>query len=511
MRRLLRFQRRVIPCALAYALAWPSSLGASLSITSGAADHQVFQRAGNGLGLIRLRGRSDENAEGRRVEARVTGARISRDARKWRPIGTVANGVWTGEVRDVPTGGPYELTLRVAGEGSTVVRDLFVGDLWVLAGQSNMEGVGDLVNVQPPSPFVHSFDQMDNWVIAQEPLHLTLGAVDRVHWARSGGVPQRLTGPALQKYIAARKKGAGLGLPFAVELNKQTGVPIGLIPCAHGGTSMDQWSPDQKEKGGDSLYGAMCRRIAATGGSVKGVLWYQGEADANPKLTGSFPQKFEKFVARLRADLHQPALPFYFVQLSHTASTGDRESWNTIQEMQRAAEQVMPNTGMAASIDLPLDDRIHVSADGHKRLGRRLAKLALIRDYPEKANGLRRGPHLQEIRHEHYDGGDQRHSFDVVRVLFSDVNGGLESEGRPTGFSLHLAGQELPLIFRTAVNESNRAEIDLYSQQPIPNGSVLRYGFGRNPYCNVNDSADMAIPAFGPAPIPAATPTGPRH
>ncbi|MCL4218335.1 MAG: hypothetical protein KJ052_15210, partial [Candidatus Hydrogenedentes bacterium] len=38
-------------------------------------------------------------------------------------------------------------------------------------------------------------------------------------------------------------KGAGLGLPFAKAVAEATGRPIGLVPCAHGGTSMTQWSP----------------------------------------------------------------------------------------------------------------------------------------------------------------------------------------------------------------------------------------------------------------------------
>ena len=139
-----------------------------------------------------------------------------------------------------------------AGGSTTVVGDVLVGDLWVLAGQSNMEGVGDLVDVQKPDPLVHSFDQLDAWGVAREPLHNLPGAVDRVHWRKNKqGEPERYTGEALAKFNETRKKGAGLGLPFAVEMVRRTGVPVGLVPCAHGGTSMDQWSPELKDKGGD--------------------------------------------------------------------------------------------------------------------------------------------------------------------------------------------------------------------------------------------------------------------
>ena len=51
--------------------------------------------------------------------------------------------------------------------------------------------------------------------------------------------PERLSGERLETYVLNRKKGAGMGLPFAVEMVNRTNIPVGLIPCAHGGTSME--------------------------------------------------------------------------------------------------------------------------------------------------------------------------------------------------------------------------------------------------------------------------------
>ncbi len=110
-----------------------------------------------------------------------------------------------------------------------------------------------------------------------------------------------------------------MGLSFAVEMVKRTGVPIGLIPCAHGGTSMSQWDPTLKDKGGDSLYGAMIRRFQTIGGKVAGVVWYQGESDASPSAAPKFPTKFEEFVAAVRRDFGQPDLPFYMCRSGVTS------------------------------------------------------------------------------------------------------------------------------------------------------------------------------------------------
>jgi Carbohydrate esterase, sialic acid-specific acetylesterase len=127
----------------------------------------------------------------------------------------------------------YRVEFRIPGtNAATAVNDLLVGDLWVLAGQSNMEGVGDLVDTEMPNELVHNFDMADNWMVAEDPLHSLPGAADRVHWRRNANrEPERLEGQALRDFIRARKKGAGLGLPFAVGMIRRTSVPSDCFPA----------------------------------------------------------------------------------------------------------------------------------------------------------------------------------------------------------------------------------------------------------------------------------------
>ena len=252
----------------------------------------------------------------------------------WASIGKVQKLKWSGDVKRVPAGGPYRLEVRLQGAESTIsIANLLVGDLWVLAGQSNMEGLGELIEVQQPSPQVHGFDMADRWGVAEEPLHTLVNAADPVHWPLNAQrQPERLTGERLETFVVSRKKGAGLGLPFAVEMVQRTGIPIGLIPCAHGGTSMDQWSPALKNREGESLYGSMYRRVQAVGGQVKGVLWYQGESDANPTAAPQFLAKFEAFVKAMRSDFNQPDLPFYYVQIGRHIDKTNFAEWNKVQE-----------------------------------------------------------------------------------------------------------------------------------------------------------------------------------
>lgn len=462
----------------------------NLRVTAGAVDDQVFQRDANGSASIRLSGTADA-ADGKAVEARLSRKAIALTG--WDQVATISGGHWSGEVRNVPTGGPYRVEFRIPGaNAATAVKDLLVGDLWVLAGQSNMEGVGDLVDTEMPNELVHNFDMADNWMVAEDPLHSLPGAADRVHWRRNANrEPERLEGQDLRDFIRARKKGAGLGLPFAVEMVRRTSVPIGLLSCAHGGTSMDQWDPALKYKEGDSLYGSMVRRFRAAGGRVTGLLWYQGESDANPKAAPEFQQKFERFVARVREDFGHPGLPFYYVQIGRHVNDQNQAEWNFVQEAQRLAEATIPKSGMISAIHVSLDDGIHVSTQDHKRLGKAMANLACHDLFPNIAQcrDLKRGPRPASSTF-----GDG-----IVRVAFSGVNGRLRAEGRISGFSIHSSdGKPLPVIFKARVDPVDPSAVLLSIGGKLPEGATLRYGFGKDPYCNLTDEADLAVPVFGP-------------
>jgi len=261
-----------------------------------------------------------------------------------------------GKLVGLPVGGPY--TIQISGKlgdherNLGTVGNIYVGDLWVLAGQSNMEGVGDLVDVTPPDPNVMLLGMDGTWKIAEEPLHWLVDSPDPVH---SGDPKTRAERSAAQH--KTRTKGAGLGLPFGVALHQMTNVPIGLVACAHGGTSMEQWNPAKKGKGGDSLYGSMLRQLKLAGGKFKGLLWYQGESDALNKeeVWKAYPKVFDDFITAVRADIGQSDLPFYVVQIGRFINGMDSKGWNFVQEAQRTLPDRIPNTAVISVVDLELD------------------------------------------------------------------------------------------------------------------------------------------------------------
>ena len=87
-------------------------------------------------------------------------------------------------------------------------------------------------------------------------------------------------------------------------------------------------------------------------------------------------------------------------------------------------------------------------------------------------------------------------------MAFSDVNGRLRSTGRVSGFSIHGPdGAALPLIFKSRLDPADPSAILLHISGKFPEGATLHYGYGKDPYCNVQDQAGMAVPVFGPLPI----------
>ena len=281
---------------------------------------------------------------------------------------------------------------------------------------------------------------------------------------------------------------------------------MGLIPCALGGSAISEWDPDLKGQGGASLYGALLRRFQAAGKSIRGILWYQREADARPpEAVPLYPARLERLVQALRRDLGDPELPFYFVQLGRmlnwtyygsrgrTAPPRIEAQFAAFRHNQALLNRQLPHTGMVAALDLSLDDAIHIATPDLKRLGRRLAHLALMDLYGKRDR--KPGPQLASIRVvEDPDPKDHK-----IFVRYTGVNGSLRAAGRISGFSLHLEdGSEVRAIYDAYVDPDTSDTVVLRYQHSLPPGTGLAYGWGTDPFCNLVDARDMAAPGFGP-------------
>lgn len=374
-------------------------------------------------------------------------------------------------------------------------------DVWVLAGQSNMQGYGLITGQYMPNPKVAIFDLSGNWNPAIPPTHRIVTASSPAFKKQIFTLNPSLTEEGWQQMIQAEKTkptgGVGPDLSFAEAVVSATGRNVILVPCALGGTTLEQWSPALKDEGTASLYGNMLERIRKVGGNIKGILWYQGESQTSRRETvDAFEANLLEFIDSIRHDTKNPDLPFIYVQIGRFCPE-NRDSeplWQMIQEKQRALAKQRNNLWVVPSVDLPLDDVIHIGTAGQHRLGRRLAEVALTHVY--KLPGF--GTPIDYLSCEVLPGSDAIHHS--LRVKFSGVTGRLQSRGRPSGFQLQSDHSERdgPMVYNIEFDPSDPSAIIVWYSKKIKAAASLTYALGMDRYANLVDERDMAVPAFGP-------------
>lgn len=261
------------------------------------------------------------------------------------------------QMRSVTCVGGASLAL-LATSGAALPPQTF--DVYVLAGQSNMSGRGALTDLTPSERSIDAnirvYSNDGKWHPAVDPLDDATGQIDAVSVDRQAAV--------------------GPGLFFARTISAASHRPVAVVPCAKGGTTIGRWAPGG---GRDTLYGSCIARIREAGGHVAGILWYQGESDAEkaPASAARWRGTFATIVAAFRADLKQSRLPIAFVQLSDkpTLDALRYPSWEVIRQQQMEAGQETRCVTMVPAAGLPRNsDDLHLSTAAQRELGARLAK-----------------------------------------------------------------------------------------------------------------------------------------
>lgn len=345
-------------------------------IEKGPKDWQIIQQK-NGSADLSLSGswRLKENLSGEAlVYIRVLREDSGDSIVTWTECMHIHGGNWSTVIKDIPAGGLYRIETCLAFSGSNwslewglrgdMIHHIGVGDLYVIAGQSNSSGYGKDPIFDPPELGVHIFRNSGKWDLASHPLSDSTGSIHNVN--------TELVNAGTSPYMK-----------FAKMLKRDIGYPVGLVQTALGGSALSAWNPDED----GCLYRNMLDIIKLCGGRVKGVLWYQGCSDADAGVHETYLQRFKSFVSNVRKDLSAQELPFLTVQLNRSIGPGDdikNTAWGTVREAQRQAARVIENVYVVPSVDCSLSDDIHNSSASNIMLGERLAKLALAEIYAKK-------------------------------------------------------------------------------------------------------------------------------
>jgi len=211
-------------------------------------------------------------------------------------------------------------------------------------------------------------------------------------------------------------------------------------------------------------------------GPIKGVVWYQGESNAD--RPASYPLLLTTMIAEWRTQFESPDLPFIIVQLPDFAQASGGLHWEWIREAQAKAVRSTPHTSFAMGIET--NDGFNLHPKQKHELGRRVALLALHDVYGRKIAG--RGPVFKSANIE---GSSIRVKFDAHGKLSSRVAGPIR------GFAI--AGQEGAYRFADARVDGD--SVVLHSDQ-IPKPRTVRYAWAGIPDSTLTDESGIPAAPF---------------
>jgi len=238
--------------------------------------------------------------------------------------------------------------------------------LFLLVGQSNMAGRGAL---EPPadrtaSERVLKWSKEGKWLPAVEPYH----------WDKPGA-------------------GAGLAKTFAEAVTESDPeITVGLIPAAVGGSPLAMWSPGawfpstRSHPYDDAI--ARARAAMASGtGTLKAILWHQGESDCVRHRSLIYEEKLRELITRFRHDLGDEQLPFFIGQLGRFPEKPWTDDYRRIDEANQHLAQSMTHVWSISAEGLPgKGDKLHFNTEALRLFGRRYAEayLRFTRQEPGK-------------------------------------------------------------------------------------------------------------------------------
>ncbi len=420
---------------------------------------------------------------------------------------TGANGNWSVTLDPMQAGGPYQLSVG-APSARLTYKEVLVGEVWLCSGQSNMafrvDELADsqrkeLIEYAGKQPQIRLFNRQPRWLTnAVEWDETALDSLNRLQYYHDTG--WTACNPQTADQFSA------VAFTFGRMLADSLQVPVGLILNAVGGSGTEAWI-DRKTLEfdfTDILYNwtendfiqdwvrgrAKLNTKKSTNQQqrhpyepcylyetgieplqqypIKGIIWYQGESNAQNIETHE--RLFPLLVNSWRANWKEE-LPFYYVQLSSI----DRPSWTWFRDSQRRMMYTIPNTGMAVSSDR--GDSLDVHPRYKREIGERLARWALNKTYDRQI--IPSGPLFRSVE---FKGNAAFITFDYAEGLHT-------SDGQPLR-TFEIA--EHDGLFVPAQAEIIDGKVKVWSEQ-IANPKLVRYGW--QPFTRANLVNGKELPA----------------
>jgi sialate O-acetylesterase len=371
------------------------------------------------------------------------------------------------------------LTVTASLNGGTTVvthSNVLVGEVWLCSGQSNMAWQNNQSNHQatveatPDNSTLRLFktpEYSDNTGAGSDTPLARFNTVWTESTTGSSGTATNFSSVAYH-----------FGLKLQDELETTEGakdVPIGLILSARDGTKIETWLPAGTTYNSGAAGGLYNYQIDATiPFAMRGVIWYQGEANLSDGM--NYVDKKKALVDGWRA-LWGEDFPFYYVQLAPRSGPG--ESKPIFWEAQSAVLDQLAGTGMAVISDTwNGTEGIH---PGNKQpVGERLALLALDNTYGQDI--ISSGPTFQSIRL----------AGSTLELTFDSTVGLTTSDGQLPDY-FEIAGADGTYVAATATVSGNKL---ILSNADVALPVSMRFAWSDIAQPNLRNAADLVPSAF---------------
>lgn len=431
------------------------------------------------------------------------------------------NGKWSVRLKPMKAETKPQ-TMTVKGHNLVEVHDILIGEVWICAGQSNMEWDVRRTNGGKEAITSSNNDQLRICVVPHNVQHTPVDDV-KVSWKQAS--------PSAVSYASA------VGYYFTSKLQKEMNVPVGMLQIAFGGTVIESWLSDEvleampnkdkymnpkvmkaeydekisklrpiidayeraknsarvnkqpspprpseipsEYKGATTIYNGEIYPIVPF--AVRGVAWYQGESNAYPKRADTYYELLPAMIKLWRSDWKDPKLPFIIIQITpNRKPQTDANEWSgiaVIQDAQAKTAEKVPHTALVTTMDCA-DEDVHY---WEKRpVGYRVFLAAQSLCYNHKTEYC--GPIFKALKIK----------GNTCVIYYTHASKGLTSEGnKVTGFVI--AGTDKKFYFAEAKIVGNTVEV---SSPNVSAPVAVRYGWADFPKVNLFNKEGLPASPF---------------